>query len=450
MAKIPFEDVHPPHRDGERRTIRNIPINTRRSRKEPLEEVAEPEVINKYSNNYNPAENSVQDSQDLERFSPRRKKFFTTKLYISIAILAIVVFVFLMLNAFSSANILVTPKKAETQFNMAMTVSSAENVSSTSALRYEIIPIVLEKDAQVPASGEEDVARKASAQVMLYNNYSASPEKLIARTRLQTPEGLIFRIANPAVIPGKANGKPGSVQVTVYADEPGDKYNIGLKDFTIPGFSNDQERFKNIYGRSITKADGGFVGKVKKISADDKKAALAQLNESLKQDAEKELASKLDTNLVVLKGGIIYDFSELPEGDASGSNALLRESANAYAVAFNKKEISALIEKNYLKDWGDLPAEISDFSNMSMTFDDQNWRPSKSSVIGVKISGSAEMMADIDGSSIAESLAGKDKSELMNIINQSKSIESAKASVRPVWKQSFPSNASKIKVEIDS
>ena len=34
---------------------------------------------------------------------------------------------------------------------------------------------------------------------------------------------------------------PGSVDVKVYANEPGEKYNIGLSDFTIPVLKETQD-----------------------------------------------------------------------------------------------------------------------------------------------------------------------------------------------------------------
>ena len=109
---------------------------------------------------------------------------------------------------------------------------------------------------------------------------SSDPQRLITRTRFQSPEGLIYRIAESAVVPGKTtkNGvdTPGSIEVTVFADEAGDKYNIKKTDFTIPGFKSDASRFKNIYARSSTDMTGGFVGKMKTILPADKATAIAK------------------------------------------------------------------------------------------------------------------------------------------------------------------------------
>jgi len=57
------------------------------------------------------------------------------------------------------------------------------------------------------------------------------------------------------------NGKtvPGSIEVTVYADEPLSKYNIGLTDFTVPGFKGAPQ-FETFYARSKTPMTGGFTG----------------------------------------------------------------------------------------------------------------------------------------------------------------------------------------------
>lgn len=64
------------------------------------------------------------------------------------------------------------------------------------------------------------------------------PQTLIATTRLQAPDGAIFRLRNQVVVP--ANG---SVEADVYADAVGAAGNIGSTTFVIPGLSDDARRF---------------------------------------------------------------------------------------------------------------------------------------------------------------------------------------------------------------
>ena len=77
----------------------------------------------------------------------------------------------------------------------------------------------------MPTTGEEAVEVKASGKIMVYNNFSSEPQRLIIRTRFETKEGLIYRIPESIVVPGKTVKMgwetPGSKEIGVFADEPG-------------------------------------------------------------------------------------------------------------------------------------------------------------------------------------------------------------------------------------
>ncbi len=113
------------------------------------------------------------------------------------------------------------------------------------------------------SSGQEEfVARlgKASGIVIFFNGFSSAPQKLVASTRIQSPEGLIFRIKKDIIIPGSEIIRdkivPGQVEAEVVADEQGSKYNIGLAEFQVPGFRGTP-RFDSIYARSLAPFTGG-------------------------------------------------------------------------------------------------------------------------------------------------------------------------------------------------
>jgi hypothetical protein len=95
--------------------------------------------------------------------------------------------------------------------------------------------------------------RYASALMIVYNEYSTTPQRLIKNTRFESSSGLVFRIAETVEIPGytvsDTSMVPGTVSVRVYADEPDPIYLIGPGDFTIPGFEGLPQEGK-LYGRT--------------------------------------------------------------------------------------------------------------------------------------------------------------------------------------------------------
>ena len=167
---------------------------------------------------------------------------------------------------FSGAKLVVIPKQRSVLVDATFEAFKTPRVG---ALGYEIMTIEIEGTNEVYANTEEFVEEKASGKITIYNNFNTSKQRLIKNTRFETPEGLIYRINESTVVPGQRieNKKvvPGSVEVVVYADEVGEKYNMGLGDFTIPWFKGDP-RFDDFYARSKTEMTGGFVGEKKIVS----------------------------------------------------------------------------------------------------------------------------------------------------------------------------------------
>jgi len=116
----------------------------------------------------------------------------------------------------------------------------------------------------------------------------------VARTRFLSPDGVLFRMKNPADIP--ANG---SVDVEVYADKTGPGSDIGPSDFTIPGLSEDLQ--KSVYGRSSAAMTGGS-GTVAAVSEQDIEAARTALMEKLSAEARENFKSMVGESELVLDG----------------------------------------------------------------------------------------------------------------------------------------------------
>jgi hypothetical protein len=139
----------------------------------------------------------------------------------------------------AGAKVVITPKQQEvsvdSQFN------AQKGTSST--LQYQTVTISKDGKMVVEANGDEYVNTKASGTIIIYNNYSADSQKLVASTRFEAPNGKIFRISQPVTVPGKKGDTPGSIEAIITADQAGPDYNVGLVDFTIPGFKDDGAKY---------------------------------------------------------------------------------------------------------------------------------------------------------------------------------------------------------------
>ncbi len=472
MAKVPFSDVVPP----DKRTIRNIQINRSSKRKSPV--IIKPEEdlgVAQFSNIESPVTTKISSFETAEvrkgpayeYYYPKNAKAEATsvkapisgfsdggrqkRLVFSGAIVVLAgLFLVLMMTVFSSASVLITPKTQDV--SVTLDVSGTRSVENES-VAYEVVKLSRKETVQVPATGEESVELKSRGKIVVYNNFSSEPQRLIARTRFESPEGLVYRIPESVVVPGSStkNGvsTPGSVEVEVFADEPGEKYNIKKTDFTIPGFKNDSARYKGFYARSSTEMAGGFVGKMKTVLPEEKEKALLTAESQAKQILEKDISSKIPEGLVLLSGSISYESSELPQSEES-SGVLIGKDVTAYAVLLNGEQLSKKIVSEYADEvpgWINIPASIHDFSSLNITNSiDKNSLETGGSIT-FAVAGSAKFVANLDTQKIKDRLLGTEKKEAAKLIEEFPGISSVKVTLRPMWKRSFPDSASKISVE---
>lgn len=467
MPKIQFSDITPP----EKRSIRNVPIpNSGRRRSlnnsKPIGEPVENPGI-KITKNYSDSDSSFQSETPeikekkigggaYEYYYPKNKSITEknqtsgrskkkTWIFGVTTVLAVCVFIIGMMTIFSSATIEITPKTQK------IAVSSSVEISPESKIKYEVVKLSKTKSSSVAATSEEMAEIKASGKIVIYNDFSSEPQRLITRTRFESPEGLIYRIPESIVVPGKTTKDgvsiPGSVEVEVFADEAGEKYNIKKTDFTIPGFKNDSARYKSFYARSSTEITGGFIGKRKTVLQSDKDAALEKIEADTKAELAAEFMAKVPDDLVLLNDAIKYESSEMPAKE-DGSSVVLSKEVTAYALLVNKKELSKFIIDEYvlkIPDWSGIEALVSNFSNIKATLPENTELGGK---ISLQIDGEALIQAAIDTNLINQKLVGQPKSKAKDLTSEFSGISKVKSIIRPIWKQNFPNDSFRIHVNI--
>ena len=160
--------------------------------------------------------------------------------YVTLIAVALVIIVSIgALFYFSSARVLVTPNTVSAAVQSSFTANQ-----STGTLPYEIITAQKIASQSVKGNGTKAVSSIASGSLTIYNTQSKA-QKLIANTRFATIAGLIFRIRTAVTVPAGTSAKPGTVTAKVYADKPGDSYNVGPSSFTVPGLKPAASRIRN-------------------------------------------------------------------------------------------------------------------------------------------------------------------------------------------------------------
>jgi hypothetical protein len=403
-----------------------------------------------WANQYRMPENVVDKKSGTpnhERInSSRRRKLLTTG---AIILLLIVLVVFLMWTyVFAHVEVTVTPRSKEV--NLSSAKFQALKTGDTTSVPYDIVVLTQEGVKKVAPSGERQVQKVASGKVTIFNAYSAKPQRLIRNTRLQTPDGLIFRIADSISIPGKSvvDGKdvPGSVTTTVLADTPGDKNNIPLSDFTIPGFKGDP-RYTQFYARSVEPMTGGYVGTEKVVSDDILHSTQSQLQIDTIKSLSLEVRKNLSKDQVLYDGGI-YSETELEPSAEDGNMVAIKEKVTLYAVVFSKANLAKYIAEANISSFDNSPVEISNADNLTFSIINKDQvRPWVDSGFSFTLSGTAKILWTFDEEKLKSALVGQPKQTFFVILPNFPSILSATPHFSPAWKSAFPDNSKDILVK---
>ena len=416
--------------------------------KKPVEKITNDNLENEYSEEENETTDNVVGDNYFEE-----KKHVTKDSLIFlwiICIASIATLLFLLSLTFATATLTITPK------NQTIALNDSYNIYSDKAatgLHYQIMTIKKDLSQNLKTDGEEYAERKATGKAILYNNYSTSKQRLINNTRLETKDGLTYRIRQSVEIPGikTINGvkTPGSVEVEIIADMPGDKYNMKLTDlkgdFTIPGF-NGSTKFTTFYGRLSSDVTGGFVGNVKKVSDEKLAAGRDELKKTLKDSLIKDAYAKNPDQYILFKDNYYLQCNDL-EDDSSGSEYKISEECSIKAVVFNREELSSFIANSKIKDFDNSKVDIFWNDSDVVTLQGTTEQPWNETSLKAKLIGPAKIVWSYDTEKILSSILGQDKSVINSVIENNKnSITEIQATIRPMWKKAFPENEKKIKI----
>jgi hypothetical protein len=434
------------HNDAERpeprrRSIRQIPIPENRR----VRRTAAPQSVRTVEPSYEPVSEPEYEEEQIERreerparvrdghFSRIGRRRSPLK-WIVIAIIVIVGGAFGS-TLFSSAHVTVSAKRASTT---APTEFTLEN-----AVDYAVVSTTIVERETVAATAEQDVERKASGTITVYNDFGTEPQELIATTRFQTSDGLIFRIPQGITVPGNTvqgdKTIPGKIETQVVADEAGSEYNIGASKFTIPGFQGTP-RFTAFSGESTTPMTGGFVGTVKTVSDDEAEAAEARLRSKIEARIQSELATAAGQGSIILSVPPKVTFSEAKITE-NGESATIEVTATVVGYAVSESVLAAKVaaSSGAVVPQG-TPLRFATPPAITATLDGQ---AIKTSV------GQTEVVWVLDENAIRDALLGKKKAEVVTIATGFPGIETIQADFSPSWTSTFPAKAEKLTVSIE-
>ena len=392
---------------------------------------------------FNKMETAAMNEAPVPPSGPPAKKFILVLLGSAFAL-----FVFIVFASLGKAEIVLVPKKSDFSVNIPVAVS--DKVTEIDEV-YGIIPgewIEVEKviSKTFSSGSEKEVFQKGRGTITVYNNFSVLPQVLVATTRFQTPEGLVFRVQNAITVPGmaKVSGelKPGEIKAGVAADRAGDEYNIEPSDFRIPGFLGSP-KYQGFYAKSFEKFSGGFVGRSAFVSRSD----LEKAEETAQREAGEEIKMGLASigDFKILDGAVRIEIEKMSE--SAKANDLNKEfkvvlKAKASAMVFKEEDAAELVSQ-YVKNFQDIVALKK---GLGMDYVGPELDEEKKE-LSFKLVSSGQSIQNIDKSGIISEIVGKSKSQAASYLSGLEEIESARI-LSSFWLRKIPKNKGRINVKV--
>ena len=443
-----FQDIIPP----DRRSIRNIPLADRLD-PEPLGAAHEVKKI--YVPPNLPHHNQRKsDDHDISFVQSRVDGSFSnsvkkkrTKLWI-LAIAFILIAGFALLSKMATANIdLVASAEV---YSLANSFTLSHNSSSTNAIDYDIL--TLSTSAPIPESafqstpGVKSLGTKAKGTVTFYND-NATSQVLVQNTRLESSDGKIFRLVKNVTIPARKDNlknapTPGTVTGDIIADEIGSKYNVGIKDFTLPGFK-DTAKYKTITAKTKVAIAGGTDSSVKPVI---NPATLQKIKNDLMVKAEAQIAAQKPDDYIVLPGAIQYIF------DNPGTT----QNVSATALLLKKKDLLLQIQtqkntdKNLaVQNTGDIQISTSSLS-IGFASGTKFSNITADAQFSIVLNGTTSITSDTNEARLKKQLSGLSIQTAEDVLKAKPGIDAVSISVWPWWIHSIPTNINRINIKIES
>jgi hypothetical protein len=170
------------------------------------------------------------------------------------------------------------------------------------------------------------------------------------------------------------------------------------------------------------------------------------LKDSLKTDLIKEVYSKKPEQYVLFKDNYYTQCNDLPDNSTS-DGYVISEECSINAIVFNKEELSSFIAKNKVKDFNNEKVDIMWNDNNVVSLQGTTEKPWNEISLKAKFVGPAQVVWFFDANEILSSIVGQDKTVIDSVIkNNSNFLTEIVATIRPMWRNTFPDNDKKIKI----
>lgn len=388
----------------------------------------------------------VEDYENIDRHSYMRRDKGKTKsghtgiLYFIVFIAVLALGSYLFTYKWNKATVSIKVRSAEINQNSELILNNA------STTIYEINDISETDTTEIKKSNSIDVKSKAKGSVTIYNNFDTHPQKLLKNTRLEAPDGKIYRIAQSIIVPGKTSSGSGSITVMAIADTYGSEYNMSINNFTISGFKGTP-KYHYFSAKSNGEMSGGDMGKKYIISDQDIRDVEAKLAPGIEAKIREKLKNYKNDNYVIVRESLYFSRSNNRLAlEKEADKKIYEQTIKGSFLIIKKTEISKIIAKANLSEYNGIDnIELANFEDLKI-FTNKDFTLATNSVsLSFEYKGNIKWV--INPENIKNDLTGKNISDLANVMSKYAGIDAATPSFRPIWSHTFPTQIDKIVVK---
>lgn len=398
------------------------------------------------------------------QLSPGKKRWVVTFLIASAAIFFVILYV-----ALPGATVAIEPSSD--------VVTKTVNIIFTPNPKDErsLKAYPLETDVNVTvthsSSGVVNNGTNASGTITIVNK-SGTERTLIATTRFQTQDGIVFRLQKEVTVPAGSEASPATMDVAVVADTidangspVGIRGNVDPTTFFLPGLKEDSRA--TLFGQSSAAMTGGTSDVVMHVTEDDLKAAQVELETQLKDKALADLRKVVLTegNTVGANLKLLEDSDTLIFGTPNvslpynlvGQNQDTFEvtgSIHLSGIGYDSDGLYSILKTEIVS--VQTPGkQLVSIDRDSISLQVLNAEPNNDTYkVTAQIQGVEEYQIDPDqegGAELAkkvkEHISGKTIQEAEDYIQNLPEVNSVSISVWPVWSPTIPSLPDNIKIK---
>lgn len=311
-----------------------------------------------------------------------------------------------------------------------------------------LLPLMLLRETvkmerEYRATGQGNVSARASGIVTIYNT-SATRQTLVANTRLQSPDGKIFRIDARVVVPANGN-----VSAQAIADQAGPDSNIGPTRFSFPGLRGTP-RYEKVYAESREAFRGGALGVTTIVLEEDFTRAQEELSRETFESLLRDIRAALPQGFVILEQGATR-FSV----DTMSANAKVGDAVESFILTVDSGVEALVFDERQIEEIARLELRNADFlehlPDAEFGFAYTLARPADFSAgtLALRVDGSLNMAESVNIAAVGQMIAGKHESEAQRELIAIPGIQEARIALWPFWARRVPELIDRIEVKIE-